>query len=385
MKLNYQKILKISLLILCMLIISGTSFLLGAQNKLKDKQESTITTRPLKINNQFFISDTPLRMIDDDLIIPVGPLLTYLSEIEITESDIIYVSDKIPYISLSNLQRNSNINIYNNSGKEDDIIYIDNYEEPFDYTWVNDNKLIAHALGEIDGNAYTNSLEAFLSSYEKGFRVFEVDLTLTSDGQLVALHDWSDNTLNKELGIHLPEEKKNQPLSQEEFLELKIKDQYTTLSFTDLVTLMNQYPDIYFITDTKETQEPYITQQFQCIRDTVLNSGMNPQVLDRIIPQIYGESMFDSIMNIYNWKSIVYTMYNQGLNFSPEKVIDFSYKNGIKVITTYSTRAHDLFLNGLLQRGMYVYMHTYNERNTSEMEFYKGQGVMGFYTDDLLP
>ena len=56
--------------------------------------------------------------------------------------------------------------------------------------WVTSNPLIAHAFGGIDDKTYTNSLEAFQTNYDKGFRVFEVDLILTSDGGLAARHDW---------------------------------------------------------------------------------------------------------------------------------------------------------------------------------------------------
>lgn len=58
-------------------------------------------------------------------------------------------------------------------------------------TWT-DYRLIAHGLGEISSVSVTNSHEAFITNYNKGHRVFEADLILTQDGQLVARHDWSD-------------------------------------------------------------------------------------------------------------------------------------------------------------------------------------------------
>jgi len=41
---------------------------------------------------------------------------------------------------------------------------------------------VAHAFGEIDGIFYTDSRDAFLLNYERGFRTFEVDLVLLQDG-----------------------------------------------------------------------------------------------------------------------------------------------------------------------------------------------------------
>ena len=52
------------------------------------------------------------------------------------------------------------------------------------------DRYIAHAGGEIDGEIYTNSLEALTKSYLDGFRLFELDIIRTSDGHFVAAHDW---------------------------------------------------------------------------------------------------------------------------------------------------------------------------------------------------
>lgn len=49
---------------------------------------------------------------------------------------------------------------------------------------------IAHAGGEVDGQIYANSLESLNASYAKGYRYFEIDLSFTSDRQLVCIHDW---------------------------------------------------------------------------------------------------------------------------------------------------------------------------------------------------
>ena len=49
---------------------------------------------------------------------------------------------------------------------------------------------IAHAGGQFNGATYTNSLEALDRNYGAGFRAFEIDLSFTSDGELVCLHDW---------------------------------------------------------------------------------------------------------------------------------------------------------------------------------------------------
>lgn len=117
--------------------------------------------------------------------------------------------------------------------------------------WLKDNFLVAHALGEIDRYTYTNSLEAFIESYSNGIRIFEVDLMLTSDKKLVLRHDWGNDwfkEFKQEEKISL--EKKDTVLDLESFDKLKIYDNYTPLSFNDLIILMNKYKDIKVIIDT---------------------------------------------------------------------------------------------------------------------------------------
>ena len=56
-------------------------------------------------------------------------------------------------------------------------------------------RFIAHAGGRIEGMNYTNSLEALNNSYKNGFRLFELDIIETSDGEFVAAH--VGNTLKR--------------------------------------------------------------------------------------------------------------------------------------------------------------------------------------------
>lgn len=45
--------------------------------------------------------------------------------------------------------------------------------------------MIAHAGGGINGLSYSNSIEALDLNYDKGFRIFELDFSWTSEGQSV--------------------------------------------------------------------------------------------------------------------------------------------------------------------------------------------------------
>lgn len=60
------------------------------------------------------------------------------------------------------------------------------------FSW-KDYRTIAHALGGMDGKDYLNSREGFLFMYEQGVRLFELDLSRTSDGVWVCRHNWNDS------------------------------------------------------------------------------------------------------------------------------------------------------------------------------------------------
>ncbi len=353
-----------------------------------------ISTKPVRINNVFYESDIPIYVNESgESFIQVQALSQRLGigyeqkrtglfqtqyslggqpfTVNVLQSDNGYLKkDGELFISFSNLNQIEGIQVRNSqtladgSGRE--VIYIDNYAQHFQYDWTKD-PYIAHALGGIDGSSYTNSKEAFLENYNAGHRVFEVDLRLTKDGSLVAVHD-------------LPQNKQGKPMTLKEFQKYKVQGKYTSLTFKDIALLMKKYPDMYLVTDSKETDEALITQQFTSIVETA--NETDPEILKRIIPQIYTMQMYDTIMSLYNWNSMIFTLYALP-DFSEREVIDFAYQRGIGVITTHVGKNQSMFFHELYERDIKVYMHTYN--TPEEEANLKRGGVWGVYTDFLKP
>ncbi|MCI9125054.1 MAG: hypothetical protein HFH35_13485 [Eubacterium sp.] len=241
------------------------------------------------------------------------------------------------------------------------------------YDWIEKNRYVAHGFGEYRGKTYTNSLEAFHESYRKGYRVFEVDLAFTSDHVLMLKHDWGKGWLED---TNLDNSKiNNLPKTFEEIKNAV--EGYTLLSFDDLCQIMNQYKDIYIVTDSKETGSSGIDAVFQYM---VKHASMfDEPVLDRLIVQIYNEQMYYELMNIYHFKSIIYTLYYN--NDSEEDVIEFVKKTGIKVVTMYEEKMTESFIHGLTDLNVYVYVHTINDTDTAIKLLQ--DGAYGFYTDSL--
>lgn len=116
------------------------------------------------------------------------------------------------------------------------------------------DRYIAHAGGEIDGVKYTNSKDALDYSYEQGFRMFELDIIETSDGQYVAAHDW--NHWKKETQYH-----GNVPVSLSEFRKYKIRDKYQAMGLAEINRWFAAHPDAILVTDKVNTPIKF-AQQF---------------------------------------------------------------------------------------------------------------------------
>lgn len=109
------------------------------------------------------------------------------------------------------------------------------------------SRFIAHAGGRIDGHDYTNSLEALDNSYRKGFRLFELDISYTSDSVFVAAHDWKKWQEMTGFGGPLPP-------SHEAFLQQKLFGQYSPLDMDRINAWFAAHPDAVLVTD--KTNEP---------------------------------------------------------------------------------------------------------------------------------
>lgn len=249
-------------------------------------------------------------------------------------------------------------------------LYIENTS-----TW--DGSLtIAHAGGIIDENDYTNSLEAILSNYGKGQRVFEIDFAVTSDNKLVCKHGWK--AVLQEGGIS------GEAMDEQTFMSRPILGQYTPLSLETLCQLMMQYPDMWVVTDTKDVETELVQRDFEIMVNTVKACGME-SVLDRIIVQIYNEEMYETINHIYPFQSWIYTLYKfwMGDTETFRECVRFCYEHDINGITTWNHYVTAELLQITAAYGIPWYAHTENDvENAKDMI---QQGLSGIYTDTITP
>lgn len=238
--------------------------------------------------------------------------------------------------------------------------------------------VISHAGGMFEGLTYTNCEEAIEWNYRvNGHRIFEIDFELTSDGELVARHNWQSYLYD-----HLQQKKpegvgENEPLSLEQFKKLKVLNKYSPLTISDIYKLMTNYPDINIVTDTKYLDADIIKTQFERMISAVEPYGY--ELLLRIVPQLYSEEMYSIIEEIFPFPRYIYTLY--ATQSSDEQILRFVENKPIMAVTTYPARHTSNFGGEIKKLGIEMAIHTIND--VEKIREYANMNVDGFYTDTL--
>jgi glycerophosphoryl diester phosphodiesterase len=225
--------------------------------------------------------------------------------------------------------------------------------------------LIAHAGGAVAGCNGTNALEALDNSYRRGHRYIEMDFCETSDGHLVALHDW-ENTLQT-LFATSPA-----VLTLAQFKSLNMKHGLTQMTITDVLAWFAAHPDAYLVTDVKSDDN------IQALR--AISRDANGRI-HRIIPQIYHPEEYRDARCI-GFDQIILTLYRSSLK--DDEVVSFVKDDSVLAVAMPKERAHSGSLpERLSNEGVFLYAHTVNER--AEQERLGANCVSGIYSDSLAP
>ena len=244
--------------------------------------------------------------------------------------------------------------------------------------WQEENPLIAHALGEAEGKIELNTKEAFLSSWENGYRVVEADFAYTSDNVLVLRHDFEKEGSYYRLEIE-PEGKL--VMDSKTFQKTPAVFTQTPLTAVDLISLMIEYPDMYVVTDTKSTDKTTVQKQFRDLKQIAVNMGA-PEILERIIPQIYKKEMLGWVKEVHSFSDWIFTLYLIS-NPDYQEIANFCAENGIDTVTIHYNRATKANIETLKAKGLKVYVHTINRY--LYMKELLELGADGIYTDRIKP
>ena len=225
--------------------------------------------------------------------------------------------------------------------------------------------VIAHAGGAINQMTYTNSLEALNANYEKGFRFFEIDLSWTSDGELVAIHDWEGALKANFLESAIPA-----PPSKNEFLKLHMKSGLTKLSLEDVFQWTKTKQGAYIVTDVKSDNINALA---------VINSKFS-ESKKFVIPQVYDYLEYREARAL-GYPRVILTVYR--MRIDSVELLDFALQHSPFAVTMPWQAAQSGLAYDLNKNGVRVYAHTVNEFNL--FLNLKSLGVFGVYTDYMAP
>jgi glycerophosphoryl diester phosphodiesterase len=168
---------------------------------------------------------------------------------------------------------------------------------------------ICHAMGKVQGDIFTNSEDAFLENYKKGYRIFEVDISLTKDLIPVLVHDWYQynggnficdwKKVHREGDVNIP--------SYLEFQQIKICGKYKGLSLCELLNLAKKYSDAFFIVSVKTDRyeyDSYANYIFTAL-DSMIHD-IDTALFHRIIPQVHGVKYMDAVRKNFHFDALIY-------------------------------------------------------------------------------
>lgn len=235
--------------------------------------------------------------------------------------------------------------------------------------WVDlENKtLVLHAGGEVNVNGktynYTNSIDNFVDCYNAGFRYFEYDFILSTDGKIIGAHDYR----------YMPEFE-NTGIDYQTYCDYLIVGELKGVTTQRLVEVLLPRQDAYIVLDIKEENEIALIDEL--VRE--LNECGYGDLIKNFIPQLYSYEMYQTLENEYEFERYIYTNYKS--NYSIDQIIDyFSTNEKVFVITLY-VKYCGYDIQELRNENFEVYLHTINMPNKVQEEFNKG--ATGVYTDN---
>ncbi len=234
-------------------------------------------------------------------------------------------------------------------------------------TLVNSQPLmIAHAGGGINGQNYTNSLEALTMNYAKGFRYFEMDFSWTSDQQLVCLHDWGKR-FKKVFGFKI-----RTPLSLESFEKRVIKNPAIhPCTLTTLAAWLDSHRDVKIITDVKHDNVKALT--------LILNSY--PQMKTQLIPQFYQPEEYKTLKRM-GFKSLIWILYQYKGSY--KSVARYAQEMELFALSMRASQAKKKVMQKLQKQAVKLFVYTINKDDKRD-KLTRKYNVSGIYTDFLSP
>lgn len=207
------------------------------------------------------------------------------------------------------------------------------------------NKLMAHALGGYNGHAYNNTKAAFKNAVLEHHTYFEVDLSYTSDEQLI---------------VSAPRIKGNGPragdivadLTYEEAMDLTVFGE-PIMNARELYDLIKSHPNYMFEIDFHKVSGEEARKRVQSLLD---DFNHDDDVLSRLLIQVYSTEMHKDIDAVYHFPHYQYLV---GMRMDLlDEAIEYSLDHGICALALRWSLATPSVIEKVKAAGLYILTYT---------------------------
>ena len=252
--------------------------------------------------------------------------------------------------------------------------------------------VIAHAGGYANGTTedYLNCYECVIDNYNLGTRFFEIDFRFSTDGKLIATHNY-ENTDDQKMTFN---DFKNYRIDVEDSTKT-----FTTLTVERLVYIMKTKPSAYFFIDTKDDNKTPIIDKLVLELNDYTTDLEYASIIKRIVPYVFSEEDYYYYKaRGYAFQQYAFTRYNNVLfnvfNFASERqyILNFmDEKTDINIFVaaepgsfTQNKAITKEFIEDLMELNYKVYLYNSSGDkpldNVTLSEF-EGLGVTGIISD----
>lgn len=241
---------------------------------------------------------------------------------------------------------------------------------------------ILHALGGINGtHSYTNSIDALRANYQDGYRLFEVDVSFTSDHHLVLAHSARDNTWKKidwEKRLGQPYDPEHPLATLEEFKAFRIQEQFQATTFAELLDFMEAHPDMFVMVDAGSRSYDDTVAFYQAI---VAEAKGRDAVLQRLIAGGQNTAMFQAARSVYDFplSNLYYDTDDrrEPALATPERFLSYCKENDILSYSVASNVYTEEVADVLHNSDLIGYVFTVNDKSEAERLLTRTSTVVG--------
>jgi glycerophosphoryl diester phosphodiesterase len=230
------------------------------------------------------------------------------------------------------------------------------------------NTVILHAGGGVNNLRYLNSQETFDTYYNQGYRYFEYDLKLSSDGRLIGTHSWEN------LSTQYPSS-----ITYQEFTQLKLSNGYTPVNEEWLVNTIKKHKDIRIIVDAKMNTTEGDAKVLERIEQ--LETLYNFNLSSNIIPEVFSKEMWELIKDSTSFDKYIFSHYK--VYYTVDQIIEYFGNNKLfwaVAIPTYCDSDFASQIEELKEIGKKILVFTPTTEPELEKAFNLGADMV--YLDD---